>query len=78
MDLTCWSIPGHRQTIDLIDVAKTQTSLDRGQCQALIAALIREFAQIQGPPGTANSFLGVHLMIVLLDAVYQLSPIIVV
>ena len=38
------------------------TTLDRGQCEALIAALTREFALIQGPPGTGKSYLGLKIM----------------
>jgi len=63
---------------ELVDLVESRTSLDRGQCQALIAALTREFAQIQGPPGTGKSYLGVHLMRVLLDSMSESSPIIVV
>jgi hypothetical protein len=63
-----------------INELEARTSLDRGQCQALIAALSREFALIQGPPGTGKSYLGVHLMRVLLSckAKANLGPIIVV
>jgi hypothetical protein len=63
-----------------IDELETKTSLDRGQCQALMAALFREFAFIQGPPGTGKSYLGVHLMRVLLScqAKANLGPIVVV
>lgn len=42
---------------DFIDQLEARTCLDRGQCQALIAALLREFAFIQGPPGTGKSSL---------------------
>jgi len=66
--------------ITTINQLEARTSLDRGQCQALVAALTREFAFIQGPPGTGKSYLGVHLMRVLLsckdDA--DLGPIVVV
>jgi hypothetical protein len=63
-----------------INELEARTSLDRGQCQALIAALSREFAFIQGPPGTGKSYLGVHLMRVLLSCKVKanLGPIIVV
>ena len=63
-----------------IDELEARTSLDRGQCQALVAALFREFAFIQGPPGTGKSYLGVHLMKVLLACKFKadLGPIIVV
>jgi hypothetical protein len=59
---------------------EARTELDRGQCQALVAALTREYAFIQGPPGTGKSYLGVHLMKVLLDAKAKanLGPIVVV
>lgn len=63
-----------------IDELETRTPLDRGQCQALVAALFREFAFIQGPPGTGKSYLGVHLMRVLLSCKDKadLGPIVVV
>lgn len=56
------------------------TSLDRGQCEALITALTSEFALIQGPPGTGKSYLGVHIMRVLVanKDVAKLGPIVVV
>jgi hypothetical protein len=66
--------------IATIDELEARTSLDRGQCQALVAALFREFAFIQGPPGTGKSYLGVNLMRVLLSCKDKanLGPIIVV
>lgn len=65
---------------DAIDALEAGTHLDRGQCQALIAALTREFAFIQGPPGTGKSYLGVQLMRVLLKCKEgaKLGPVIVV
>ena len=62
------------------DALEAQTRFDCGQCQALIAALTREFAFIQGPPGTGKSYLGVELMRVLLDnnEKADLGPIVVV
>jgi hypothetical protein len=39
---------------EIIDKLATRTELDRGQCEALMAALTREFALIQGPPGTVR------------------------
>jgi superfamily II DNA or RNA helicase len=65
---------------DLINDLETRTELDRGQCQALVAALTREFALIQGPPGTGKSYLGLKFMKVLLDikAKADLGPVIVV
>ncbi|MCJ1246494.1 hypothetical protein MMC30_003702 [Trapelia coarctata] len=42
------------------------TPLDRGQCEALVAALSREFVLIQGPPGTGKSYLGIQIMRVLI------------
>ncbi len=63
-----------------MDVLEARTQLDRGQCQALIAALTREFAFIQGPPGTGKSYLGVQLMRVLLACKMKadLGPVVVV
>ncbi|KAF1915145.1 hypothetical protein BDU57DRAFT_576497 [Ampelomyces quisqualis] len=65
---------------EVLNQLEAKTSLDRGQCQALLAALTREFAFIQGPPGTGKSYLGLHLMRVLLDVKKQakLGPILVV
>jgi superfamily II DNA or RNA helicase len=65
---------------DVLNQLETKTSLDRGQCQALLAALTREFAFIQGPPGTGKSYLGLHVMRVLLDVKKEakLGPILVV
>jgi len=59
-----------------VDELERRTDLDRGQCEALLAALTREYAFIQGPPGTGKSFLGVRLMRVLLEC--KKGPIIVV
>lgn len=63
----------------MIDTIEARTSLDRGQAQALIAALSREYAFIQGPPGTGKSYLGVELMKILMDckSKVELGPIIV-
>ena len=63
-----------------VNVLEAQTQLDRGQCEALIAALTREFAFIQGPPGTGKSYLGVQLMRVLqaCKKKAKLGPIVVV
>jgi len=56
------------------------TTLDRGQCEALIAALTREFALIQGPPGTGKSYLGIKIMQVLIanKKRTKIGPIVVV
>jgi hypothetical protein len=80
---------GHSLVIDsrtsvndgaFVDDLEARTTLDRGQCQALIAALTREYAFIQGPPGTGKSYLGVQLMKVLLESKTKakLGPIVVV
>lgn len=65
---------------ELVSKVEAETDLDRGQCQALIAALTREFALIQGPPGTGKSYLGIKLMKVLLNRQREaaLGPIVVV
>ncbi|CAG8957876.1 hypothetical protein HYFRA_00000216 [Hymenoscyphus fraxineus] len=65
---------------EMLDKMESQTSLDRGQCEALLAALMREFAFIQGPPGTGKSYVGVQLVRVLLDCIEKakLGPIVVV
>jgi hypothetical protein len=63
----------------VIDELESKTSLDKGQAEALISALSREFSLIQGPPGTGKSYLGVQLMRVLLEskARASLGPILV-
>jgi hypothetical protein len=65
---------------ELLKKIESVASLDRGQCQALLAALTREFAFIQGPPGTGKSYLGLHLMRVLLEVKKKakLGPVLVV
>ncbi|KAI9765227.1 MAG: hypothetical protein M1840_007719 [Geoglossum simile] len=59
---------------------KQNTSLDDGQCRALLTALTQEFALIQGPPGTGKSYVGVQLMRVLVDNKEKgdLGPVVVV
>lgn len=66
--------------IGTISELERRTTLDRGQCQALAAALTHEFAFIQGPPGTGKSYLGVQLMRVLLTCKMEadLGPVLVV
>jgi len=54
------------ETIELLKL-ETQTGLDRGQCQGLLAALTREYALIPGSPGTGKSYVGVKLVQILLD-----------
>lgn len=63
-----------------VDDLQALTSLDRGQCYALLAALTHEFVLCQGPPGTGKSYLGVKLMQVLIasKAEADLGPVIVV
>jgi hypothetical protein len=59
---------------------ESQTSLDQGQCEAIITALTHEFALVRGPPGTGKSYIGLQLVKALLEnkAKAQLGPIIVV
>ena len=66
--------------IHTINELERRTTLDHGQCQALAAALCREFAFIQGPPGTGKSYVGVQLMRVLLASKMKadLGPVVVV
>ncbi|KAL2754249.1 hypothetical protein ACRALDRAFT_1049711 [Sodiomyces alcalophilus JCM 7366] len=52
---------------DALAMLERRTTLDRGQCEALFAALTREYALIQGPPGTGKSYVGVQLVRVLLE-----------
>jgi hypothetical protein len=62
-----------------IEKLEARTVLDRGQCEALIAALTREFVLIQGPPGTGKSYLGVQVLRVLLTCQEKatLGPIVI-
>ncbi|CAK7236767.1 hypothetical protein SBRCBS47491_009749 [Sporothrix bragantina] len=57
-----------------------KTQLDGTQATALVEALSRSVALIQGPPGTGKTFLGVHLLKVLLENRQnaKLGPIIIV
>ncbi|CUS14855.1 unnamed protein product [Tuber aestivum] len=49
-----------------VEELKARTTLDKGQCQAMIASLSQELSLIQGPPGTGKSHLGVQIVKVLL------------
>lgn len=49
-----------------IQELEARTTLDRGQCEAMIAGLQNELALIQGPPGTGKSYVGLQLAKVLL------------
>lgn len=50
-----------------VEELERTTTLDHGQCEALVASLSRELALIQGPPGTGKSYLGVQIVKILLD-----------
>ncbi|KAL9588835.1 MAG: hypothetical protein Q9203_002352, partial [Teloschistes exilis] len=67
------------EPVDL-GMLEQRTKLDRGQCEALVAALTREYAFIQGPPGTGKSYIGVQIMRVLqhCKSKAELGPIIVI
>ncbi|KAL9582685.1 MAG: hypothetical protein Q9212_003149, partial [Teloschistes hypoglaucus] len=67
------------EPVDL-EMLEQRTKLDRGQCEALVAALTREYAFIQGPPGTGKSYIGVQIMRVLqhCKSKADLGPIIVI
>ena len=56
------------------------STLDHGQCEALICGLTRELALIQGPPGTGKSYMGVQLCKILLhnSKKLELGPIVCV
>jgi len=49
-----------------VEELEAHTTLDKGQCQAMIASLSQELSLIQGPPGTGKSYLGVQVIKVLL------------
>jgi hypothetical protein len=50
---------------DISEKLEKMTTLDERQCKALVAALSREFALIQGPPNTGKSYVGIQLVRVL-------------
>jgi hypothetical protein len=58
---------------------ESRTTLDQGQCKAIINVLINKFALVRGPPGTSKSYIGLQLVKALLEnkAKAQLGPIIV-
>lgn len=58
----------------------TYTTLDKGQCEALLGGLSRELALIQGPPGTGKSYVGLQIVKVLLHNKHkmEMGPIICV
>jgi hypothetical protein len=58
---------------------ESRTTLDQGQCEAIITALTQEFALIRGPPGTGKSYIGLQLVKALLEnkSKAQLGPIII-
>ena len=60
-------LPVNARREDVVPMLERGTTLDRGQCEALAAALMREYALIQGPPGTGKSYVGVQLVRVLLE-----------
>lgn len=59
---------------------QANTTLDLGQCEALIGGLSRELALIQGPPGTGKSYVGLQLCKILLhnNQKLRLGPIVCV
>ncbi|KAJ3040228.1 hypothetical protein HDV00_011326 [Rhizophlyctis rosea] len=50
-----------------MQVLRRYSTLDDGQCGALLDCLSRELALVQGPPGTGKTYLGVKLVRVLLS-----------
>ncbi|KAI5811330.1 hypothetical protein DFH27DRAFT_21800 [Peziza echinospora] len=56
------------------------TTLDKGQAEALIGGLTKELVLIQGPPGTGKSYVGLQIVRVLLSnaAKFKLGPIVCV
>ncbi|CAG8458390.1 7466_t:CDS:10 [Acaulospora morrowiae] len=59
-------VRNRRSENDAIEDLKARTTLDETQAQALVSALSREVALIEGPPGTGKTFIGVQIMRVLL------------
>jgi len=51
----------------------THTTLDKGQCEALLGGLSRELALIQGPPGTGKSYVGLQIVKVLLHNKHKMK-----
>ncbi|KAL7272005.1 hypothetical protein RUND412_005210 [Rhizina undulata] len=54
-----------RNPLSVAELAQN-TTLDNGQCAAVIATFTRELALIQGPPGTGKSYVGDQIVKVLL------------
>lgn len=50
----------------VLKTLEEMTTLDSGQCKALITGLTKEMSLIQGPPGTGKSYVGVQIVMVLL------------
>jgi len=61
-----------RRPCSILDLY-THTTLDRGQCEALLGGLSRELALIQGPPGTGKSYVGLQIVKVLLHNKHKMK-----
>ncbi|KAJ3056646.1 hypothetical protein HK097_005320 [Rhizophlyctis rosea] len=60
--------PGSQASRDsALRMLHSGSSLDRGQCSALLDCLSREVALVQGPPGTGKTYLGIQLVRLLLS-----------
>ncbi|CAG8676728.1 2955_t:CDS:2, partial [Acaulospora colombiana] len=55
-----------RSEDNAVRILKDHSKLDETQSQALVSALTREIALIEGPPGTGKSYIGVQILRVLL------------
>lgn len=71
LDLSCITKNGEKLSFSIdnpvtIAELEAKTTLDHGQCDAMITGLQNELALIQGPPGTGKSYVGVQLAQVLL------------
>lgn len=71
LDLKCIATNGQALSFSIDNPVTVRellanTTLDRGQCEALITGLQNELALIQGPPGTGKSHVGLQLAKVLL------------
>lgn len=63
-----------------LEELQTSSTMDNGQCKALIGALCSEMVCIQGPPGTGKSYIGVQIVKAIINSIAQeaIGPILVV
>ncbi|SPQ99174.1 unnamed protein product (mitochondrion) [Plasmodiophora brassicae] len=68
-DFPCRLIVGSQQSADdCVERLIRQSTMDEGQCRALVSALRSEVSCIQGPPGTGKSYVGVQIVLSIIQA----------